>query len=97
MREYEITFIIQPKLEEAAREQLIERVLGWISGGDDSAEKPTVNHWGMRSLAYPIKKFTEGYYVLVETKMAPENVKELERNLEIAEDVLRYLVVRKDS
>jgi small subunit ribosomal protein S6 len=53
------------------------------------------NHWGVRQLAYPIKKFTEGYYVLYEAKIDPTRIKDIERSMQYNEDVLRYLVVRK--
>lgn len=98
MREYEITIVIQPKLEESGRNELLERITGWITGGDASEEnQPAANHWGIRQLAYPIRKFEEGYYVLYEAKMAPTAVSELERNLQFVEDVLRYLIVRKEG
>lgn len=98
MREYEITIIIQPQLEESGREELLERITGWVTGGETSEDaQPTINHWGIRQLAYPIKNFTEGYYVLYETKMDPNNAPELENNLQFVEDVIRYLVVRKDA
>jgi small subunit ribosomal protein S6 len=49
----------------------------------------------MRQLAYPIKKFQEGYYVLYEAKIDPTRIREIERSMEYNEDVLRYLVIRK--
>lgn len=96
MREYEVTIVIQPKLEDQAREQVINRVQGWITGGDENAEKPVVTHWGQRRMAYSIKKHTEAYYVLYEAKMDPSRVKDVERNIQYAEDILRYLVIKKD-
>lgn len=97
MREYELTIILQPKLEDAARDELIERVVGWLTNNDETAEKPVINHWGKRYLAYPIKKFVEGYYVFFEAKIDPANITSIERNMQYAEDIIRYMFVRKEA
>lgn len=97
MRDYEVTIIIQPQLEESDRNKLIEEVLDLLAPGADEETKPTVTEWGMRRLAYPILKFTEGYYVLYEGLLDPTRVTEIERSMQYMEDVLRYLVVRKES
>jgi small subunit ribosomal protein S6 len=97
MREYELTIILQPKLEDAARDELIERVVGWLTNNDETDEKPVINHWGKRYLAYPIKKFVEGYYVFFEAKVDPANITSIERNMQYAEDIIRYMFVRKEA
>jgi small subunit ribosomal protein S6 len=96
MREYEIAVILKPGLEDKDRAQLIERVEGWLTNGEES-NKPEADHWGQRSLAYPIRKFTEGYYVFYTAKLEPSQVSEFERNVVFAEDVIRHLVIRKDQ
>lgn len=95
MREYEVTVVIQPQLEEAERIPLIERLSNLLVPGSKEDGALTANHWGMRTLAYPIKKFQEGYYVLFEAQIDPTRIKEIERSMQYNEDVLRYLVVRK--
>lgn len=97
MRDYELTIILQTTLEDSARDELIERVVGWITNNDDAAEKPVVNHWGKRYLAYPIKKNVEGYYVFFEAKIEPRNISEIERNMQYTDDILRYMFVRKEE
>ena len=97
MREYEVTIILQPKLEESPRNELLERIIGWMTNGVEDAEKPVANHWGKRFMAYDIQGFQEGYYVIYDAKMEPEQITELERNFQFTEDILRYLVVRKES
>lgn len=97
MREYEVTIIIQPQLEESERNSLIEQVTELLVPGSDEETKPVINLWGLRRLAYPIRKFTEGYYVLYEGSLDPARIKEIERSMQYMEDVLRYLVVRKES
>ena len=98
MREYELTVILRADLDDEARESLIGRVVGWIPlpEGEDVPE-PVVNLWGRRTLAYPIKKLTEGYYVFIETEMEASAIVDLERNISFNEDILRHLVVRKDD
>jgi small subunit ribosomal protein S6 len=58
------------------------------------AEITGLDEWGTRELAYPIQKQTRGFYVLLQYRGQPGVVKELERNLRISDDVLRYVSVR---
>jgi small subunit ribosomal protein S6 len=96
VREYEVTIIIQPQLEEDERKKLIERISELLVPEAKEEEKPTVDEWGMRRLAYPILKFTEGYYVLYEGPLDAEGIPEAERSMQYMEDILRYLVIRKE-
>jgi len=97
VREYEVTIIVPPQLDDEVRTQLFERVSDWLVPGASEEDKPMQNHWGQRPLAYPIKGFEEGYYVMYEAKVDPARIKDVERNLQFAEDIIRYLVVRKES
>ena len=63
MREYEVTVIIQPQLDETERTQLIERLSNLLIPGSKEDGALVANHWGVRQLAYPIKKFQEGYAI----------------------------------
>ncbi len=95
MRDYEVTVVIQPQLEDAERAQVIERLDNLLVPGPKEDGALVAHHWGTRQLAYPIRKFTEGYYVLYEAKIDPTRIKDIERSMQYNEDVLRYLVVRK--
>ena len=55
------------------------------------------NQWGKRKFAYPIKKQTEGNYVFEKVQIKQTALKELDANLKLSEDVLRYLFVRENS
>ena len=92
MNKYEVVYIIDPAVEEDARKELIAKFNTLISENGGSVEK--VEEWGKRRLAYAIDYKTEGYYVLVTFKAPAELPRELERNLEIYESVMRYLVVK---
>jgi len=97
VREYDITIIIQPQLEEDERNKLIERISELLVPGAEEEEKPTADEWGMRRLAYPIQNHREGYYVLYEGSPDPKRIPDIERSMQYMEDVMRYLVVRKES
>ena len=93
MREYELVFIVHPDLEETAVNEAITRVQGWITDAGGQVTKTDL--WGKRRLAYPIRKQTQGHYILINATMAPAFGIELERNLRIFEPVMRFLVVAK--
>ncbi|MEZ4513473.1 MAG: 30S ribosomal protein S6 [Chloroflexota bacterium] len=95
MREYEVTVILQSKLEEPQRNQLIEAVSELLVPGAGEDEKPKVDVWGRRKMAYPIRKQTEGFYVLYHASMDPARIDDIERSMQYNEDILRYLVIRK--
>ena len=96
MNRYEMIYIIDTGLEEAARKELIEKVSALISANGGEVEKVDET-WGKRRLAYAIDYKTEGWYVLVNFKAPADLPRELERNLQINENVLRYLVVKLEE
>lgn len=93
MNRYELTYIIDTALEETARKELIEKVSALIAANGGEVEKVDET-WGKRRLAYAINYKTEGWYVLVTFKAPADLPRELERNLEIYDSVIRYLVVK---
>ena len=93
MNRYEMIYIIDTDLEETARKELIEKVSALITNNGGEIEKVDET-WGKRRLAYAIDYKTEGWYVLVNFNAPAELPRELERNLQINENVLRYLVVK---
>jgi small subunit ribosomal protein S6 len=92
MRHYEVMVILDPDLEERAVSPLIESFLSVVREGDGKVEK--VDTWGRRRLAYEIKKKPEGIYSVIDLNAAPEVVKELDRQLNLNESVLRTKVLR---
>lgn len=95
MNKYENMYVIAPELEEEAVRACIEKFSGIITANGGTIE--AVDEWGKRKLAYPINYKTEGYYVLTTFEADPEFPKELERNFNIDENILRYIVVRKEA
>lgn len=92
MNQYEVMYIIDTALEEQARADLINRFSGLVETNGGQVDR--VDEWGKRRLAYPINYKTEGYYVLMYIAAPAELPRELERNLQISDSVLRYMVIR---
>jgi small subunit ribosomal protein S6 len=95
-RQYEVVYIFDSALEETAINERLERFHGLIAQGDDAAA-PELNHWGKRSLAYPIKKHETGYYVIAKVETDPTALPEFERAIKLDEGVLRHLVVANEG
>ena len=94
MNKYETVFIINPSVEEAGIKDLIQKFSDIINN-DGKVEE--VQEMGKRKLAYEIKKNTEGYYVVINFEANPELIKELERNYRITDNVIKFIVIRKDE
>ena len=92
MNQYEALYIITPELEEEATKALVEKFSGIITG--NGGEIVSVDEWGKRRLAYAIDYKTEGYYVYVGFNAGAELPKELTRNLQINESVIRSQIVK---
>ena len=90
--DYELIFIISPEVVEEQLEATIEGISRFITGRGGTISE--IEPWGKRRLAYPIKHFGEGSYVLVRFKSKPGQNKELEANLKISENVLRHLLIK---
>ena len=96
MTRYELIYIIDTAVEESARKDLIERFTKVITDNGGTVEKVDET-WGKRRLAYTIDYKTEGYYVLTTFESEGDVPREVERNLEISESVIRYLTVKLEN
>jgi len=92
LRDYELILIINPEIEEEKFNATVDNISQFITKKDGIISN--IEQWGKRKLAYPIKHFTEGNYVLTLFKLRPVLGKELEANLRISEEVLRHLLVK---
>ena len=95
MNNYEVLFVIDPTLEDDKKDAAVERVKEIISS--ENGTVGDVDVWGLRRLAYPIQKKSEGYYVVIEFKADHTLPKELDRRLKISDNVMRHLIVNKDE
>jgi small subunit ribosomal protein S6 len=90
-RQYEVVYIFDSALEEAAINERLTRFHSLIQ--KDGNEPPQVNHWGKRTLAYPVKKHETGYYVVAKFDADATALPEFERAIKLDDGVLRFLVV----
>jgi small subunit ribosomal protein S6 len=90
MRNYEVAYITDPDLDEAAQAALDERVAGWIKAA--GGETVQVDRWGKRRMAYPIKKRQDGVYVFVKARLPSTATLDLERELRLQESILRFMI-----
>ena len=94
-RTYEIMFIVRPDVEEAEQDKLIETFSGYVTGGGGTIK--STEKMGRRRLAYTVKKFNDGFYVLLIVEAPASLVAELERRLRVSEPVIKFLTVRMDE
>jgi len=93
MKAYELVYIIQPGEEELIN-AIVAKFENLIKNNGGVIEK--IDRWGKKRLAYEIKDFTEGYYVLVNFNAEPKTVQEIERVIKITDEVIRHLLIVKE-
>jgi small subunit ribosomal protein S6 len=92
---YEATFIVNAALDDPQIDAAIEKVKEFIvKGGGEIVE---LTKWGRKRFAFPIKKKNNGFYVVVVFKSIGDLVAKLERNFQLDENILRYLVIFLDK
>lgn len=92
MNQYEVMYVLDTAVEESVRTDLINRFSDLVVKNGGKVDR--VDEWGKRRLAYAINYKTEGYYVYVAFNGAAELPKELTRNLQINESVIRSQIVK---
>src|SRR5262244_2567793 len=93
MPSYETLCILHPELPETRVKELTAWMQKILEGAQGTVVR--MDEWGMRDLGFRLKKQRRGYYVRIEHDASPVALKELERNLRLSEDVLRFLSVRR--
>ncbi|MEX1336121.1 MAG: 30S ribosomal protein S6 [Candidatus Limnocylindrales bacterium] len=92
MRRYELMLVLRPDTADDRVQQILDRTTRGIAAGEGQIVK--VSPWGRRRLAYPISGYREGSYFIVVFDAPSEAIDELERGLNITEEVMRHLVTR---
>ena len=95
MRQYELMIILEPGLEERTVQPSLEQVLKVVTTGGGTVQR--VDVWGRRRLAYEIDKKSEGIYAVIDLTADPGTVRELDRQLNLNEGVLRTKVLRPEQ
>jgi small subunit ribosomal protein S6 len=91
MRRYEIMLILPPEADDRVIGGVTDRIAGVL--GERGGEVAKVDRWGKRRLTHEINRLTEGFYIIVECQADPGSMRELERVLALADDVVRFKVV----
>ncbi len=94
-RTYEIMFIVRPDVEEADLDKLIEGFSAHVTSG--GGEVKSVEKMGRRRLAYTVRKFNDGFYVLLNVAIPGAGIAEIERRLRVSEQVIKFITVRMDE
>lgn len=92
MRRYETIYILRPTLSEDEVTAVIENTNAVLA--TDGGQNIAIDKWGLRTLAYLIKKESQGYYVYCDYATAPANVTEMERKFRIDDTVMKYMTVK---
>jgi small subunit ribosomal protein S6 len=95
LREYELLLVLNPEVSEDRMPDVLERVGKYVT--DRGGEITKTDAWGRRRLAYPIRRFLEGQYVLTNLRIDPRRAGEVEASLQLSEDVLRHMMIRLDE
>ena len=95
LRTYEVMYIINPETDDEKIEKLNEAVGKLIE--KEGGEVVRMDNVGIRNLAYPIQKKTQGHYVLFEIIGSGQEILELERRMRVNDLIMRYITVRVDE
>lgn len=93
MNKYELLYIISSDVAEEKREEIIKKFTSYVENKKGTVEG--IDKWGMRKFAYPINFKNEGYYVLMNITMDPEEVDPMAKLMNITDGIVRQIFVRK--
>ena len=94
-RNYEVMFIVRPDVEEADVDKIVETFSGYITTGGGTVK--SVEKMGRRRLAYTVRKFNDGIYLLLIVEAPASLISEIERRLRVSEQVIKFITVRTDE
>lgn len=95
MRRYETIYIANPNLDDEALKEVVAKFSDLIKKQKGSIVK--IDEWGKRKMAYEVKRFDKGHYILLDFCGFPDMVTELERNLKLDDRILKYSTVKIDE
>ncbi|MDF9866542.1 small subunit ribosomal protein S6 [Bacilli bacterium PM5-3] len=95
MRKYEIMYIIHPSLDEALSNEIVEKYNKVIT--EDGSKVLEVKDWGLRDLAYEIKKVNKGHYIILKVEASNEAIAEYERLSLIDSNIIRHIVIKEEE
>ena len=98
MRDYELMVILDPSITDEEMPAALERVSGSVTSHGGEVGDPTMEvPWGRRRLAYPIGDHRDAYYAIYRLRLQPSQTTELDRDLKLNDQVLRFLVTLPET
>ena len=95
MNKYELALVVNAKIDDDARAAVVEKAKDYITRAGGTLGE--VDEWGKQKLAYEIQKMNEGYYYFIPFDAEPTVPATVEADVRIMDNVLRFLIVRKDE
>ena len=95
MSKYELALVVNAKIEDEAREAVVEKAKGYVARYGGTVTE--VEEWGKKRLAYEVQKMREGFYYFIQSEADATCPAEVERHVRIMDNVMRYLVVKKEA
>lgn len=95
MSKYELALVVNAKIEDEAREAVVEKAKGYVARYGGTVTE--VEEWGKKRLAYEVQKMREGFYYFIQFEADETCPAEVERHVRIMDNVMRYLVVKKEA
>lgn len=95
MNKYELALVVSAKIEDDARAAVVDKAKEYITRAGGTVTE--VEEWGKKKLAYEIRHMSEGFYYFIQFDAAPEVPAEVEQDVRIMDNVLRFLCVKKDE
>ena len=95
MSKYELALVVNAKIEDEAREAVVEKAKGYVARYGGTVTE--VEEWGKKRLAYEVQKMREGFYYFIQFEADATCPAEVESHVRIMDNVMRYLVVKKEA
>ena len=95
MSKYELALVVNAKIEDEAREAVVEKAKSYVARYGGTVTE--VEEWGKKRLAYEVQKMREGFYYFIQFEADAPCPAEVERHVRIMDNVMRYLVVKKEA
>ena len=95
MSKYELALVVNAKIEDEAREAVVEKAKGYVARYGGTVTE--VEEWGKKRLAYEVQKMREGFYYFIQFEADATCPAEVERHVRIMDNVMRYLFVKKEA
>ena len=95
MSKYELALVVNAKIEDEAREAVVEKAKSYVARYGGTVTE--VEEWGKKRLAYEVQKMREGFYYFNQFEADATCPAEVERHVRIMDNVMRYLIVKKEA